>query len=120
MFMTDDSLVGKVVLILNQSDLYVGILKSKAPLSLQAPYLQIKKDEDKMAIIPHTKNKSVLEGRISLYNESTLGQKMRFLCYTFTDEDLLRKISPSSFIMSLPLLSSSGSLSPPSQYTEYR
>ena len=31
--------------------------------------------------------------------------------------DLLKNISPSSFITSFPLVSPSGSLSPPSQYT---
>ena len=90
--MTEDSLVGKVVLILNESDLYVGRLESQTPFTLEAPYLLIKKNEDKMAIVPHTQKPSILEGRVSIYNESTLGQKMRFLCYSFADEDILRKM----------------------------
>jgi len=90
--MAESSLVGKVVLILNESDLYVGILENQSPLTLDAPYLFIKKDADKMAIVPHTKDPSVLEGRVSVYNEGTLGQKMRFLCYTPKDEALLRKM----------------------------
>ena len=90
--MTEDSLVGKVVLILNASDLYVGKLEKQSPLTLGAPYLLIKKNADKMAIVPHTEKPSVLEGRISGYNESTLGQRMRFLCYTPKDEDLLKRM----------------------------
>ncbi len=90
--MTEDSLVGKVVMILNKSDLYVGRLENQAPLSLETPYLLIKKNADKMAIVPHTEKSPILEGRVDLYHEGTLRQKMRFLCYTPKDENILRKM----------------------------
>jgi hypothetical protein len=97
--MTDDSsiddvvtLVGKVVLILNKSDLYVGKLENKSPLTLEPPYLLIKKDENKMSIIPRTNSPVTLEGRINPYNEGNLGKNMRFLCYSPKDEMVLAKM----------------------------
>ncbi|MBT6774797.1 hypothetical protein HOA91_05505 [Candidatus Woesearchaeota archaeon] len=97
--MTNDSsideivtLVGKVVMVLNESDLYVGKLENKSPLTLEAPYLLIKKDKDKMAIVPHTEKLSELEGKMGLYNEGNLGKNMRFLCYSPKDEMVLAKM----------------------------
>ena len=97
--MTSDSsideivtLVGKVVMVLNESELYVGKLENMNPLTLQAPYLLVKKETDKMAIVPHTKNSVTLEGRMDLYNEGALGKKMRFLCYSPRDESVLKKM----------------------------
>jgi len=90
--MTNNSLIDKVVMILNQSELYIGRLESESPSRLQTPYLLIQKHSDKMAIIPQTQEPLTLEGNVSLYNESNLGKKMRYFCYSPKDENVLVKM----------------------------
>jgi hypothetical protein len=96
--MTEDSLIGKVIMILNKSDIYIGRLENKKPLTLEAPYLLIKQDADKMAIVPHTTNPITLEGKIDFYNESNLRKKMRFLCYSPKDESVLKKMIDAVYV----------------------